>query len=138
MVYSKSAGPSSSTPPPSQSFHNSTSSSSSSSPACGLQYMDNVMSRFGHHLSAHQRTSLSQSMVPNLQSGPPTYTHYTSWKTAAGTSMPHVNNHSSNNTANPISTLEKSTQQTPCTTSLDTCPRPMDVDKQSITTPRYQ
>lgn len=31
-------------------------------------YMDNVMSRFGHHLSAHQRTHISDSMVSNLQS----------------------------------------------------------------------
>lgn len=31
-------------------------------------YMDNVMSRFGHHLSPHQRTHISDSMVSNLQS----------------------------------------------------------------------
>lgn len=30
-------------------------------------YMNNVMSRFGHHLSPNQRTSLSDSMVSNLQ-----------------------------------------------------------------------
>ncbi|KAG2236960.1 hypothetical protein INT48_002029 [Thamnidium elegans] len=30
-------------------------------------YMDNVMSRFGHHLSPNQRTSLSDSMISNLQ-----------------------------------------------------------------------
>lgn len=31
-------------------------------------YMDNVMSRFGHHLSPNQRTHISDSMVSNLQS----------------------------------------------------------------------
>ncbi|KAI9333731.1 hypothetical protein BD770DRAFT_477569 [Pilaira anomala] len=30
-------------------------------------YMDNVISRFGHHLSPNQRTTLSDSMVSNLQ-----------------------------------------------------------------------
>jgi hypothetical protein len=34
-------------------------------------YMDNVMSRFGHHLSPNQRTHLSDSMVSNLQSAKP-------------------------------------------------------------------
>lgn len=34
-------------------------------------YMDNVMSRFGHHLSPNQRTHLSDSMVSNLQSAQP-------------------------------------------------------------------
>lgn len=86
------------------------------------------MSRFGHHLSAHQRTSLSQSMVPTLQSSAPAYTHYTGWNTAAGTSMPHAN--SSNNRTTPISTLDVATQ-TPCTSSLDISPRPMDIDKKA-------
>lgn len=34
-------------------------------------YLDNVMSRFGHHLSPHQRTNISHSMVPTLQSATP-------------------------------------------------------------------
>lgn len=34
-------------------------------------YMNNVMSRFGHHLSPNQRTSLSDSMVSNLQPAKP-------------------------------------------------------------------
>ncbi|KAI7879620.1 hypothetical protein K492DRAFT_178563 [Lichtheimia hyalospora FSU 10163] len=137
MVYSKSAGPSSSTPPPpSQSFNSGISSSTPSSSPGGLQYMDNVMSRFGHHLSAHQRTSLSQSMVPSLQSSAPAYIHYAGWNTAAGTSMPPTNSNNNNRTI-PTSTLDRITQ-TPCTSSVDIHPRPMDIDKQSITTSRYQ
>ncbi|KAI8889251.1 hypothetical protein K501DRAFT_282405 [Backusella circina FSU 941] len=31
-------------------------------------YLDNVMSRFGHHLSPHQRSNISHSMVPTLKS----------------------------------------------------------------------
>lgn len=34
-------------------------------------YMDNVMSRFGHHLSPNQRTHISESMIPTLQSAKP-------------------------------------------------------------------
>lgn len=34
-------------------------------------YMDNVMSRFGHHLSPNQRTFISESMIPTLQSAKP-------------------------------------------------------------------
>lgn len=35
------------------------------------QYMNHVMSRFGHHLSAHEWSLFSQSMVPMLQSSSP-------------------------------------------------------------------
>lgn len=42
-----------------------------SSSSSSLQYMDSVMSRFGHHLSANERSSFSQSMVPTLQSSAP-------------------------------------------------------------------
>jgi hypothetical protein len=31
-------------------------------------YLNNVMSRFGHHLSPNQRTNISDSMVSSLQS----------------------------------------------------------------------
>jgi hypothetical protein len=31
-------------------------------------YLNNVMSRFGHHLSPNQRTFISDSMIPSLQS----------------------------------------------------------------------
>lgn len=31
------------------------------------EYFDKIMSRFGHHLSYHQQSSLSQTLVPVLQ-----------------------------------------------------------------------
>ena len=66
-----------------------------------LQYMDNVMSRFGHHMSADERTSFSQSMVPTLQSSAPAGTrdHKRLGTTTAGLSMP------SNTTSTPLSSL---------------------------------
>ncbi|KAI9314805.1 hypothetical protein BX666DRAFT_1879280 [Dichotomocladium elegans] len=33
-----------------------------------LQYLENVLSRFGHHLSAQEQSELSRFMVPSLQS----------------------------------------------------------------------
>ncbi|OAD77532.1 hypothetical protein PHYBLDRAFT_164439 [Phycomyces blakesleeanus NRRL 1555(-)] len=36
-----------------------------------LGYLDNVMSRFGHHLSPNERSSFSTSMTPHLQSATP-------------------------------------------------------------------
>ncbi|CAO3589226.1 unnamed protein product [Absidia cylindrospora] len=44
-----------------------TSSSSFTSTASSLTYMDNVMSRFGHHLSPYQRTQITNKMTPQLQ-----------------------------------------------------------------------
>lgn len=44
-----------------------TSSSSVTTATSSLTYMNNVMSRFGHHLSPHQRTQITNTMIPQLQ-----------------------------------------------------------------------
>lgn len=53
------------------------------------QYMNHVMSRFGHHLSAHEWSLFSQSMVPMLQSSSPGSTQQRTVvsSTAAGISL---------------------------------------------------
>lgn len=43
------------------------SSSPSSSAPSSLTYMNNVMSRFGHHLSPHQRHHFTSRMIPQLE-----------------------------------------------------------------------
>lgn len=54
------------------------------------QYMDHVMSRFGHHLSAREWSLFSQSMVPMLQSSSPGSTQQRNIVsgTPAGISLP--------------------------------------------------
>ncbi|KAI9275709.1 hypothetical protein BDA99DRAFT_568341 [Phascolomyces articulosus] len=94
-------------PPPPQS----TQSYPSYSQPQSLQYMDNVMSRFGHHMSADERTSFSQSMVPTLQSSaPPGSLNPHRMGTTTGLSMPTVNNN--NNTSTTVNGFTNNTNTT--------------------------
>lgn len=61
-------------------------------------YMNNVMSRFGHHLSPNQRTYISDSMVSNLQSSQPGPGYLPINKLNIGTSTVSLAN---NNNSNP-------------------------------------
>ena len=101
-------------PPSTQSF-----SSHPQSQPQSLQYMDNVMSRFGHHMSANERSSFSQSMVPTLQSSAPAGTLQAQYlgTATAGLSMPTVHNSTSNN-SNTVNTFTTTT--TPTTTATTT------------------
>ncbi|KAI9491253.1 hypothetical protein BDB00DRAFT_507012 [Zychaea mexicana] len=99
-------------PPSIQSF-------SSYPPQQSLQYMDNVMSRFGHHMSADERTSFSQSMVPVLQSSAPAGSRdpQRMGATTAGLSMPSNNNAATTTTTTSNNTFTNATTTTTSTSA---------------------
>lgn len=62
-------------------------------------YMNNVMSRFGHHLSPNQRTHLSDSMISNLQSAKPGPGYLPVYHAAAASTSVSINIKTTTSTA---------------------------------------